>query len=123
MTVPFFIAERLVAGKGGTMKKKEFIEHLKEFDDDYEVCLSGYIKINKEALDAIDAEDGEEIHDEEGDLMIVVDHPIIGLAQNDETREIRFVVEGTNLEALEDIDGEMTELQEDDNDTNTDSDD
>jgi len=105
------------------MKKKEFIEHLKEFDDDYEVCLSGYIKINKEALDAIDAEDGEEIHDEEGDLMIVVDHPIIGLAQNDETREIRFVVEGTNLEALEDIDGEMTELQEDDNDTNTDSDD
>jgi len=100
------------------MKKKDLIEHLGEFDDDYEICLSGYIKINKEAMDALEVEDGEEIHDEEGDLMMVIDHPIIGLAQNDETKEIRFVVEGTNLEALKDIDGEMNELEEKKDDSN-----
>jgi hypothetical protein len=99
------------------MKKSDLIKHLEELPD-YDVCLSGYIKIDKEALDNMD--DGEEADE---DVMMVIDYPILGLASNDETKEIRFVVEGTNLEALEAIDGEMTELQEDDNDTNPDTDD
>jgi len=92
------------------MKKQDLIKALDDFPDDFELCLSGYVKIPRETLDGL--EDGEPIDDDDQELMLVVDWPILGLASNHESKEIRFIVEGTNMEALNEIDGEMRPFED-----------
>lgn len=88
------------------MKKRDLIEYLSKYPDDYDVCLSTYMIVPAEAMD-------EDLL-EEGDFQVVVDHPIIGIAANDETQEIRFILSNSDMECAEDIEDEITRLDEED---------
>jgi len=81
------------------MKIKHLIEELSKFPEDYEVDLSAYMKIMPDK-----GEDDE-------DYYAVVDNPLIGLASNEETKEVRFVIQGYDNDALINIDGNMKPLE------------
>lgn len=78
------------------MKVEDLIEELSKYPKDYDVDISSYMTVKMDEDNEIDK-----------DFTIVVDHPIIGLASNDETREIRFVIQGSEQDAVEDSDGGM----------------
>ncbi len=69
------------------MDKQTLIKRLQELPDDYDVCISSY--------HAIDGDDDENV--------IIFDNPIIGLAVNHDTKEIRFVTENSDFDSI--IDG------------------
>lgn len=60
------------------------IEWLKEFPEDYELSLSEYAFMP-------DEEDNEEMY------IVCLDKPIAGLVQNDEAKDIRFLLTGKDV--------------------------
>ena len=63
---------------------------LENISDDYELCLSPYFRIKLDDEDQITREESD-------DYTFVVDCPIVAIATNDESKEIRLVVRGYNL--------------------------
>lgn len=88
------------------MKKKHLLEYLAKYPDDYEVCLSTYMQIPSEELDL-----DEDTTLEDEDFKIIVDLPIIGIAANDETQEIRFILD-SDMECAEEVEDEITRLED-----------
>ena len=70
------------------MKNIDLQKMLTKYPDDHDVVLSTYHFIDKE-----------------GDLCAVEDDPILGIAENDLTNEIRFMVK-SDIEALRLIEAE-----------------
>jgi len=96
------------------MKNKKLIEELQQLPEDFEVCLSAYFLVKPEQLEGLPTspEEAEEMEmEEEEDLHIVFDHPIIGIAVNEDSEEIRFVLRGSSQEAIETVDGGMSPLE------------
>ena len=95
------------------MKNKKLIEELQKLPDDYDVCLSAYFLISPQQLKNLPMtpEEAEDL-DESEDFKVVFDHPIIGIAVNEDSEEVRFVLRGSSSEAVETVDGGMTPFQE-----------
>jgi hypothetical protein len=87
------------------MNKKNFIKLLKDIPDDYEMCLSSYMKFDANEFDK--HEDGEEISDDDG-YTFVTDMPVIAVATSDENKEIRLVIQGYDV--AKDLDDVRAEL-------------
>lgn len=68
------------------MNKKNLLELIKDIPDDYELCISKYLVYTETS-------DGEP-------YFLCVDDPIAGVAQNDDTKEMRFFTERSEEEAL-----------------------
>jgi hypothetical protein len=78
------------------MNVKFLIERLQEFPEDYDVYLGGHIKVK--------LDEGEEQD------PAVINYPIIGLASNEEKKELRFVIEHTDFDALKLLGDKFNEL-------------
>ena len=72
-------------------KIKTVKEWIRDFPDDYELCLSKYMAL----VQPENPEDGEH--------MVVIDDPVIGMAKNDESKEIRLIVQTSEEEAIKQI--------------------
>ncbi len=68
------------------MNKKNLLELIKDIPDDYELCISKYLVYTETS-------DGEP-------YFLCVDDPIVGVAQSDDTKEMRFFTERSEEEAL-----------------------
>jgi hypothetical protein len=69
------------------MKTKDMIDMLKGFDPECDLCISKYMVIVEPA-------------DSTSEYFCVVDNPIIGVIQNDDTKELRFMVESSEERAI-----------------------
>lgn len=74
------------------MKNKRFRELLEKFPDDYDVCLSKYFIY-------IYPEDKEPYY-------LVSDNSVVGILANDDSQEIRMMIESSSEEAVKTIEGE-----------------
>jgi len=63
------------------MKVKDLKEHLQSVPDEFDVCLSNGLLVKSE-------EGKEEVYE------IIFDSPIIGIAENPDDKEIRFIQRG-----------------------------
>ena len=68
------------------MKLKEFLELVENSPEtaDYELCLSDYFT-----------------YDDDAEITVVSDFPILGIAVNEETKEVRFILKGADFSVLE----------------------
>jgi hypothetical protein len=76
--------------------KLKWLKDLSSEYDDYDICLSSYFTIP---------------HDDES-CVAVIDNPISDIAINDETKEIRFVLPGSDTEAIHEIEDNIKEINE-----------
>jgi predicted RNA-binding protein with PUA domain len=74
------------------MKLRELLDMAKESPEllDYTLNLSDYIVV---------ADSGPE--EDQEDFDVVVDFPIRGIASHDETKELRFILDRSDVEAIE----------------------
>jgi len=87
------------------MKVKDLVKHLKECPQDYDVNLTGYVVYNDEDLPEIN----------EGEVSgapysVALCSPIWGLAENTDSKEIRFVIGQSSIEAIQTIENMVTEI-------------
>ena len=87
------------------MKVSHLIEELQSLPGDYDVCLSMYFVVTSDEVEGAEETDDEDFH-------VVVDHPLIGIAVNTDTEEVRFVMRGSDPNTVEKIDGGMISLAE-----------
>lgn len=88
------------------MKVKDLIGHLQECPEDYEVCLSIYNTITEEDYEKMETKGTDEFG---GPYQVCLDMPIWGVAQNDNIKEIRFVLGKSSVEAVEAMEDNMIE--------------
>lgn len=87
------------------MTKAELLQRLADVPDDFEFCLSKYMILKTD-------EDGNA-----EELAFVADEPIIGIAISNESKEIRFVRDGSNLDLAVKVGDELTLLDGSTHDT------
>lgn len=71
------------------MKLRDLLEQSKDHPEllDYDLCLSHLISVPDESP-------------EDGNIAIIEDYPICGIAANADSKEIRFILTASNLSAL-----------------------
>lgn len=77
------------------MNKRKFLELINDVPDDYNFELSEYLILDKS--------EGEE-------YIAVHDIPIRGIAVNDESKELRFICDSSDKEALQTLGEKVKEI-------------
>ena len=83
---------------------------MSQFPEDYGVVLSKYFVLPAAEVPLGDLERGDEVDPME-ELFCVADYPVIGLAENDQSKELRLVVLGSSPAAMDGIGDKLVEIE------------
>lgn len=99
------------------MRNDKLIQELQRFPADYEICLSAYLMIDSDNMEGThpSKEDNHIIEaygSESDEYLEVINDSIIGIAINEKDKEIRFVIESSDEEALKIMEEEISPFAE-----------
>ena len=83
------------------MKVKHFLEDIARVPGDYELCLSKVMTVNMDKAEEAEKAGVKDVDDDT--FTVAEDIPIVGLAINDEGKEVRLVVKDSDAQSIRNL--------------------